>query len=138
MVSDDSRPRYDAQAEQERRDRIRQQIAESSKSDYPTRPPVPSRDEPEPKPDKPDLELLSSNGVSEEYATRIRGVVRNNSPRDYRLVRVSFAVLDEQGNRVGNATDVITGLKRGETWKYEAIYAGSDGDRFRLDEVSGF
>lgn len=133
-----TKPKYDPQAEQERRDRIRQQIADSAKADYAIRAPVPVREKPEPEPDKPDLELLSSNGVTEEYATRIKGIIRNNTHKSYSLVRVSFDVFDEQGNRIGTATDVITGLDREQTWKYEAIYIGDGGSRFRLDAVSGF
>ena len=100
-----TKPVYDAQAEQERRDRIRQQIADSAKTDYAIREPVPPRETPKPEPEenKPDLELVDWELDGGGLTVKAVGIVKNNTSRNYRYVQIMFNVYDSSDNRVGTA-----------------------------------
>ena len=87
---------------------------------------------------RPHLELLSSKGTTNEYSTTITGKIKNNTSQTYTYVQVLFDVYDSSGNRVGSAIGNINNLGPLETWKFQAVYIGEDGKRFRLNEVTGF
>ncbi len=87
---------------------------------------------------KPDLELLSSKGSANKFSTTITGNIKNNTSQTYTYVQVLFDVYDSSGNRVGSAIGNINNLGPLETWKFQAVYIGEDGKRFRLDEITGF
>ena len=100
-----------------------------------------SRSEPNPEPQpqpKPNLELLEANGATNRFSTEITGRIRNNRSREYSYAQATFDVFDSQEQRVGTAMANINGLKPREIWKFKAVYLGSDGARFRLDEITGF
>ena len=83
------------------------------------------------------LELLKWGVSREGNVVKATGSVRNNSGRGYNYVKISFDVSDSQGNRVGSAMDIITGLKQGQTWKFEALHIGS-GTHFRLNGIETY
>ena len=87
---------------------------------------------------KPDLELLSSKGSTNEFSTTITGKIKNNTVQSYTYVQVLFDVYDSGGSRVGSAMGNINNLGPLETWNFKAVYFGGDGHRFRLGEITGF
>ena len=87
---------------------------------------------------KPNLELLEASATSSEYSTTVTGKIRNNSSKTYQYAQVRFQMYDSNGNRVGSALGNITGLEPGQIWRFKALYAGENGDRYRLDEITGF
>ena len=109
-------------------------LKERRESEVPTQPEWPKAD----LTPKPRLELLESKGTTNEYSTTITGKIKNNTSRTYTYVQVLFDVYDSSGNRVGSAIGNINNLGPLETWKFQAVYIGEDGKRFRLDEITGF
>ena len=87
---------------------------------------------------RPHLELLSSKGTTNEYSTTVTGKIKNNTSQTYTYVQVLFDVYDSSGHRVGSAMGNINNLGPQETWRFNAVYIGEDGHRFRLDEITGF
>ncbi len=48
------------------------------------------------------------------------GKIRNDAPEQIRSIRIRFSIHDRDGNKIGTASDYITGLAPGETWKFKA------------------
>jgi len=60
-------------------------------------------------------------GQMTEYM-RIQGDVVNLSDSDLSLVYIDFDILDQQGRKVGTASDTISGLSAGQTWRFSATW----------------
>lgn len=67
-------------------------------------------------------------------SVKVEGAIKNTSNKDYSFVSISFAFYDDEGNKIDDKSDIISGLKAGETWKFE-ITGPSNADRV---ECSGF
>lgn len=51
----------------------------------------------------------------------ITGKLLNQTSRELRGISVQFDLLDVQQNKVGEASDYISRLQSGETWKFSAV-----------------
>ena len=87
---------------------------------------------------KPNLELLESRATGDSFSMTITGRIRNNTTRNYTYVQALFNVFDSEGNRVGSAIVNINNLRATETWKFKAVYFGSDGKQFNLNKIEGY
>jgi hypothetical protein len=87
---------------------------------------------------KADLELLDASGAIKPFTTEITGRIRNNRSRKYRYAQVTFNVFDSKDQQVGTALANINGLEPGAVWKFKAVYMGSEGSKYRLDEITGY
>lgn len=56
----------------------------------------------------------------------IEGTVTNNKDKDYSYVSIEFICYDGAGNNLGTASDTTSNLLGNQTWKYKAIFMGSD------------
>jgi hypothetical protein len=68
----------------------------------------------------------------------IRGTIRNTSDRHYRVVRVLFDLVDEDGKKVGSAVKFLSRVGPGETRSFEAPTHGAGFADFRLKEATGW
>lgn len=57
----------------------------------------------------------------------IEGVVTNKTDKDYSYVQIEFICYDKDGNNLGTAIDNTNNLLGNQTWKYKAMFMGSDG-----------
>lgn len=77
----------------------------------------------------------------DSFSTTVEGILTNNTNNKKNYVQISFDVKDQKGNKVGNAFANISGLEPNGTWKFKAIYMGSEKD-ISIDtnnpEVTGF
>lgn len=62
-----------------------------------------------------DVKIIKSN-----LGMTVTGILKNNSGKDMRGISLQFPIYDTSGNKTGNAMDMISDLKNGETWKFEA------------------
>lgn len=61
------------------------------------------------------------------YGYYIEGTVTNNRDKDYSYVQIEFICYDSAGNNLGTALDNSNNLLGKQTWKYKAIFMGTDG-----------
>lgn len=89
---------------------------------------------------KPDLELLSSDGVfnSDINAIHITGKIKNNSSKTLSYVQIQFALYDKSGSQVGTALANTNGLEPGNTWSYDAIGMAANISTFKPINLSGY
>jgi hypothetical protein len=87
---------------------------------------------------KRDLDLLDYEGKRGEFGlSEITGRVRNNSSRyEYEFLTLKFDVLDSDGNKIGEAVDVLAGLSPGDTWKFNMLVAESEASTFGKPRIS--
>ena len=88
---------------------------------------------------KKDYEITDTKIEKDSFSTYAVGVLKNNSDKSY--VQVVFPVYDKSGNKVGSAMANINDLKANSTWKFKALYLGSEKNvtiKFEEVEVTGF
>ena len=90
------------------------------------------------RPAPPDLELVLSTGTVDSVGIHITGKIRNNSPKEYTYVQVTFRLYDEAGNQTGNALANIANLEPHGTWSFDAVGFGGNHSKFKLDKITGF
>ena len=56
----------------------------------------------------------------------IEGTVTNNKDKEYSYVHIEFICYDAAGNNLGTASDTATTLLGNQTWKYKAMFLGSN------------
>lgn len=59
------------------------------------------------------------NVQSGEIYSKIVGVIRNTTDKTFNYVSISFTLYDSDGNQIGSASDGISDLAGGNTWKFE-------------------
>lgn len=70
------------------------------------------------------------------FSTHIKGTVKANSDIYDDFIFINISIYDENGYKVGTAYDDCSGIKKGETWGFDALYIG-DYPSARIDEVDG-
>lgn len=68
---------------------------------------------------------------------KVSGLIVNRTGRDLGYVQVSFDLYDANKNKVGSALANVAGLKKGESWKFEATTFGREFDTYRIGEMFG-
>lgn len=63
---------------------------------------------------------------ADTFAYYIEGVMTNNTNKDYSYVEIDFICYDAEGNNLGTALDNTNNLLGGQTWKYKAMFFGSN------------
>ena len=74
---------------------------------------------------------------SSEYSRRIVGRVINGSSRRFSMVKVEFSLEDRRGNLVGTASDYVSSLEPGESWRFSCFVSERGYLTARLRELSG-
>ncbi|MDO5696200.1 MAG: FxLYD domain-containing protein [Eubacteriales bacterium] len=80
----------------------------------------------EKKEEKKDYELKDVAVESDEVAHYVTGVLVNNTDSKKSYVQVEFPVYDKDGNKLGTALDNVNNLEPGKSWKFKAIYLGTE------------
>ena len=82
---------------------------------------------------KPETTVNGEQTKTEESA--------NNSGSDKGYIQIEFPVYDKDGNKLDSAFANVTELKKDKTWKFKAVYLGTEKD-VKVDlkdpKVSGF
>lgn len=86
---------------------------------------------------KPNLELLDKTDVYENGTSYITGHIKNNSKFNYSSVSVNVSLFDDNGNRVGDAIDIINNLSSGDTWSFKAM-AMPKFKQYRIADIHGY
>lgn len=56
----------------------------------------------------------------------LEGIVTNKTDKDYSYVQIEFICYDKDGNNLGTAMDNTNNLLGNQTWKYKAMFMGTD------------
>ena len=77
---------------------------------------------------------------TDQFATYLKGVIKNNSGKDCTYVQVTFNLYDADGNQIGTALDNINNLEKDGTWKFKAMGMDVDGEiaSYKLAEITGY
>lgn len=77
---------------------------------------------------KSSYELTEVKQESDAISTSVTGILKNNTSSKKSYVQIKFTVKDKDGNKVGEAFANISGLDANGTWKFKAMYFGSEKD----------
>ncbi len=92
-------------------------------------------------PKKEKFELVGEvEQETDQFATYLKGVIKNNSGKDCTYVQVTFNLYDADGNQIGTALDNINNLETDGTWKFKAMGMDVDGEiaSYKLAEITGY
>lgn len=89
---------------------------------------------------KKELVLKDYHKTEDEYYIYMEGKIKNEDVKDYSLVQIIFTTYDIEGNVNGNCIDNVSGLKKGEIWKFKAICTEEKENiaEYRVEEVAGY
>lgn len=90
-----------------------------------------------------DLSYTITSQYLDDYGISyyIEGTVKNKGSKKFSYVSINFNCYDANGNNLGSALDNTNNLLANETWKYKAIFMGSNAEdiaRCEYYEVSGW
>jgi len=77
-------------------------------------------------------------GSTGKFGGKITGIVENRRKRKLSYAQISFNLYDSSGAQIGSAIANINGLEPGGKWKFEATTFGTDFDKYKFSELSGF
>ena len=86
-------------------------------------------------------EVSELNIEKDSFSSYVTGVLKNNTDKEKSYVQITIPAYDSNGNKVGDALANINDLKPNSTWKFKAMYIGSEKNvTFKTEElkVSGF
>ena len=74
------------------------------------------------------------------FSYYIEGTVKNNKNKEYSYVSIEFVCYDIAGNNLGTALDNTNNLLGNQTWKYKAMFIGSNEEVDHCDfhKISGW
>lgn len=77
---------------------------------------------------------------TDQFATYLKGVIKNNSGKACSYVQVTFNLYDAEGNQIGTALDNINNLEADGKWKFKAMGIDVDGEiaSYKLAEITGY
>ena len=90
---------------------------------------------------KAKYEVSELNIEKDSFSSYVTGVLKNNTDKEKSYVQVTIPAYDANGNKVGDALANVNDLKPNSTWKFKAMYIGSEKNvTFKTEElkVSGF
>lgn len=92
---------------------------------------------------QPKFSYTIDSQYSDEYGFGyyIEGTVTNNKDKNYSYVQIEFICYDSAGNNLGTALDNSNNLLGKQTWKYKAMFMGTDGgtvDHCDYHEITGW
>lgn len=76
-------------------------------------------------------------GNTNEYTTTVSGIIKNTSQKTYSYLDIYFNLYDSSGNQIGTAFAVISDLKAGGTWKFEATGFVGGAANFEFSSING-
>jgi hypothetical protein len=87
------------------------------------------------------LRLISeTNNQHGLFGWHIKGVVENDSGKEYGYVQIEYNIYDSSGNQIGTAFDSINNLEAHGRWRFDAEVPSSDrgATSFKLKSLTGF
>jgi uncharacterized protein YdeI (YjbR/CyaY-like superfamily) len=77
---------------------------------------------------------------TDQIATYLKGIVKNNSGKDCTYVQITFNLYDKDGNQIGTALANVNNLEKDGTWKFKALGMDVDGEiaSYKLAEITGY
>ena len=90
---------------------------------------------------KSKYEVAELNVEKDAFTSYVTGVLKNNTDKEKSYVQVTIPAYDANGDKVGEALANVNDLKPNATWKFKAMYLGSEKNvTFKTEElkVSGF
>lgn len=90
---------------------------------------------------KADYEITDVKVEKDVVASYVTGVLKNNTNANKKYISIKFAVKDKSGNKVGDAFANVNDIESNGTWKFKAIYMGSEKDvvfDLQNPKVTGF
>ncbi len=84
------------------------------------------------------LKLLSDDWLQDGLALFISGVIENTSNKKFKVVCISFKLLDEEKNNIGDAKSCVNQLDAGEKWKFKAMVTKRDAKYYKFIEIIGY
>ena len=85
-----------------------------------------------------DYQVTIERGAYDGFAFYVTGTLTNNE-KDVDYIQVLIPVYDENGNKLGDAIANCNNLKKGETWRFEAMAIEDGIAKYSKNaEVTGF
>lgn len=87
---------------------------------------------------KPDLEVLESSFVRDEYSGKITGKIKNNTNKQYSYVQVEINLYDDSGAQVGSTLANINNLEANGIWNFEAMVLEKAATKYKIKDITKF
>ena len=85
---------------------------------------------------KAKYEVSELNIEKDSFSSYVTGVLKNNTDKEKLYVQVTIPAYDANGNKVGEALANVNDLKPNSTWKFKAMYIGSEKNvTFKTEEL---
>lgn len=84
------------------------------------------------------LLLKTVRGEQGEYSGEITGTVVNRRDDTLSYAQITFNLYDASGAQVGTALANVNNLEPGGRWKFKASTFGTEFEKYRFSELSGF
>ena len=85
---------------------------------------------------KAKYEVSEINIEKDSFSSYVTGVLKNNTDKEKSYVQITIPTYDANGNKVGDALANINDLKPNSTWKFKAMYIGSEKNvTFKTEEL---
>ena len=75
---------------------------------------------------KAKYEVSEINIEKDSFSSYVTGVLKNNTDKEKSYVQITIPAYDANGNKVGDALANVNDLKPNSTWKFKAMYIGSE------------
>lgn len=91
----------------------------------------------------PSVSVVEKYNIQDVRGTTSYGIVTITGTlvanKDYEYLEIEIPTYDNNGNKVGSAMANISGLEKGETWRFEAVDL-SGGTKYKIEkaEVTGW
>ena len=85
---------------------------------------------------KAKYEVSEINIEKDSFSSYVTGVLKNNTDKEKSYVQITIPAYDANGNKVGDALANVNNLKPNSTWKFKAMYIGSEKNvTFKTEEL---
>ena len=85
---------------------------------------------------KAKYEVSEINIEKDSFSSYVIGVLKNNTDKEKSYVQITIPAYDANGNKVGDALANVNDLKPNSTWKFKAMYIGSEKNvTFKTEEL---
>lgn len=86
---------------------------------------------------KPEIEVLDTSFCLDDWGNRnVCGTIKNNSAYSKKAIIVNINLYDSHNNLIGNTAAVSGTLHSGRQWKFKAIVAQPNANKFEIVSIS--
>lgn len=84
------------------------------------------------------LQLLEHRSEADSTGRYIKGIIKNNSQRDYKQVQISISFMDNAGLELGSVSSVTHNLAGGCLWNFKVAIPHEQASKYKITNINGY